>query len=566
MERVEDENVVSTFRGHSMKHRGLVVMGLVGVVSFVSGGWLLQRGSPQAGSVFQKARMFEDVLNHVSDYYVDSLDERKLYDMAIDGMLEQLNDPYTTFLREREYRDLTFSTTGNYAGLGIQIGVRDGWITVIAPLPDTPAEKAGIQSGDRIVQVDGVSTYGWKEEQALKTLRGEAGSKIKVTVARPGMDDSLPFEITRARIHVRSIEMATLLTPNIGYVQLRTVGENSPDEMSDAINDLRKKGAKSLVLDLRENPGGLLEQGVKLTDFFLDPGQVVVETRGRSSGSTKAYDADHSQLWPDMPVAVLVNGGTASAAEIISGALQDHDRALIVGSTTFGKGLVQTLFQLSANEALKITTARWYTPSGRLIQRQTKEEKAIANADTLGPQAAVDSAKQTKAAKEALAVYHTDGGRKLPGGGGIKPDVVVGTDTVTDAERDFVKALGSKFPAYRDVLTSYAIEMKVGGTVKDPAFKVTPAMRTELRKRLRDKGVNISDTVWTGVQKLVDESFSYEVVHYVFGKSQEFQRRAGDDVQVQTAVDLLKRAHNPKELIALGSTTPATPGATSSQR
>jgi carboxyl-terminal processing protease len=148
-----------------MKHRGLVLVGLVGVVSFVSGGWLLQRGSPQAGSVFQRARMFEDVLNHVADYYVDSLDERKLYDMAIDGMLEQLNDPYTTFLREREYRDLTFSTTGNYAGLGIQIGVRDGWITVIAPLPDTPAERAGIQSGDRIVQVDGSSTFGWMKSR-----------------------------------------------------------------------------------------------------------------------------------------------------------------------------------------------------------------------------------------------------------------------------------------------------------------------------------------------------------------------------------------------------------------
>src|SRR6185436_18361765 len=156
-----------------MKHRGLVVMGLVGVVSVVSGGWLLQRGSSQAGSVYQRARMFEDVLNHVADYYVDSLDERKLYDMAIDGMLTQLNDPYTTFLREREYRDLTFSTTGNYAGLGIQIGIRDGWVTVLAPLPGRPAGGARIQSGDRNGKGGGQSTYQWKEEQAVRTLRGE---------------------------------------------------------------------------------------------------------------------------------------------------------------------------------------------------------------------------------------------------------------------------------------------------------------------------------------------------------------------------------------------------------
>jgi carboxyl-terminal processing protease len=536
-----------------MKHRGLVIVALVGVVSFVSGGWLLQRGSSQAGSVYQKARMFDDVLNHVAEYYVDSVDEPKLYDMAIDGMLEQLNDPYTTFLHEQEYRDLTFNTTGNYAGLGIQIGVRNGWITVIAPLPDTPAERAGIQSGDRIVEVDGRSTLGWKEEQALKTLRGEAGTQIKVTVARPGVDDSLAFNLTRARIHVRSIEVATILAPTVGYVQLRTVGENSPSEISDAINDLRKKGAKGLIFDLRDNPGGLLEQGVKLTDFFLDPGQVVVETRGRSAGSTKSYDADHTQLWPDMPVVVLVNGGTASAAEIISGALQDHDRALVVGTTTFGKGLVQTLFQLSANEALKITTARWYTPSGRLIQRPAKEGTAVAAADSVTSRAVpFPTAKAPKDSVPA-ATFRTDAGRRIPGGGGIHPDLVVGSDSVTAAERDFAKALGSQIPVYRDVLTAYALDLKVQGAVKDPAFQVTPAMRAELLRRLRTKGVTVSDSLWGGVRKLVDEGFSYEITHYVFGKAQEFRRRAADDVQVQSAIDLLRRARTPKDLIALGS-------------
>jgi carboxyl-terminal processing protease len=537
-----------------MKRRGIVIVVLVGVVSFVSGGWLLQRGSSQAGSVYQKARMFDDVLNHVAEYYVDSVDEPKLYDMAIDGMLEQLNDPYTTFLREQEYRDLTFNTTGNYAGLGIQIGVRNGWITVIAPLPDTPAERAGIQSGDRIVQVDGRSTFGWKEEQALKTLRGDAGTQIKVIVARPGVDDSLAFNLTRARIHVRSIEVATLLSPSVGYVQLRTVGENSPSELSDAISDLRKRGAKGLILDLRDNPGGLLEQGIKLTDFFLEPGQVVVETRGRSAGSTKSYDADRPQLWSDLPIVVLVNGGTASAAEIISGALQDHDRALVVGTTTFGKGLVQTLFQLSSNEALKITTARWYTPSGRLIQRPPKEGTTVATADSAVGTVRVSAGKGAKESTPA-PTFRTDAGRQIPGGGGIHPDVVVGSDTVTDAEREFARALGSQIPVYRDVLTSYALDLKVQGVVKDPAFQVTPAMRGELQRRLRGKNVTVSDSLWTGVRKLVDQGFAYEVTHYVFGKSQEFQRRAADDVQVQAAIDLLRRAHSPKELIALGSTS-----------
>jgi carboxyl-terminal processing protease len=301
--------------------RGIVVLAMVGVVSFVSGGWLLQRGSTQAGSVYQKARLFEDIVSHVADYYVDSLDERKLYDMAIDGMLEQLNDPYTAFLREKEYRDLTLNTTGNYGGLGIQIGVRDGWVTVIAPLPDTPAEKAGMVGGDRIIEVDGQSAFGWKEEKAVQMLRGEAGTQVSVQVARPGVSDSLVFRITRARIHVRSVEFTTMLTPAIGYVQLRTVSESSPEEVRNNVNTLRKQGARSLILDLRDNPGGLLESGVDLTDLFLDRGQSVVETRGRSPGSTKSYAASQAQPWPDMPVVVLVDGNTASASEIISGAL-----------------------------------------------------------------------------------------------------------------------------------------------------------------------------------------------------------------------------------------------------
>lgn len=532
--------------------RGVLVLALVGLVSFVSGGWLLQRGSTQAGSVYQKARLFEDIVSHVADYYVDSVDERKLYDMAIDGMLEQLNDPYTAFLREKEYRDLTLNTTGNYAGLGIQIGVRDGWVTVIAPLPDTPAEKAGMIGGDRIVEVDEQSAYGWKEEKAVQMLRGQAGTQVKVRVARPGVSDSLMFNITRARIHVRSVEFTSMLTPSVGYVQLRTVAEASPEEMRDGINALRKQGARSLILDLRENPGGLLESGVELTDLFLDRGQVVVETKGRSPGASKSYSAEDAQAWADMPLVVLVDGNTASASEIISGALQDHDRALIVGTPTFGKGLVQTLFQLSATEALKITTAKWYTPSGRLIQRAPSGDIRIAiGGDTVGA---------AKRDTVAPAVYRTDAGRVLAGVGGIHPDVVAGSDTLGSAEREFARALGSKIPAYRDALTAYAIELKVQGAVKQESFTPTPLMRAELLKRIRAKGATMPDSVWNGVQKFIDQQFAYEAVHYSYSKAAEWRRRAADDVQVQRAVQLLQQARTPRELIALAANT--RPGAT----
>jgi carboxyl-terminal processing protease len=365
------------------------------------------------------------------------------------------------------------------------------------------------------------------------------------------VSDSLQFKITRARIHVRSVEFSMLLTPSIGYVQLRTVAETSPEEMRDNINTLRKQGARALILDLRDNPGGLLESGVELTDLFLERDQVVVETKGRSQGSSKSYAANDPQVWPDMPVVVLVDGNTASAAEIISGALQDHDRALIVGTPTFGKGLVQTLFQLSAAEALKITTAKWYTPSGRLIQRAPVGEARVAVADSAGA---------LKKDTAATMFFKTDGGRVIPGGGGIHPDVVAGSDSLTQAEREFAKALGSKIPAYRDALTTYAIELKVQGAVKEEAYTPTPVQRAELLRRIRAKGVDLPDSTWTGVRQFIDQQLSYEAVHYSFNRAAEFKRRAADDVQVQKAIQLLQRARTPRDLIALASTNTA-PGA-----
>jgi carboxyl-terminal processing protease len=370
---------------------------------------------------------------------------------------------------------------------------------------------------------------------------------VKVRVARPGVSDSLIFNITRARIHVRSVEFSSLLTPTVGYVQLRTVAESSPEEMRDGINALRKQGAKSLILDLRDNPGGLLESGVELTDLFLDRDQTVVETKGRSVGSSKSYSAEDPQVWPDMPVVVLVDGNTASAAEIISGALQDHDRALIVGTPTFGKGLVQTLFQLSATEALKITTAKWYTPSGRLIQRAQNPEVRIAIAG--------DSTVAAKKDTVATAVFKTDGGRVLTGVGGIHPDVVVGSDSLGTAEREFARVLGSKIPAYRDAMTAYAIELKVQGAVKQESFTPTAAHRAELIKRIRAKGATVPDSVWTAVQKFIDQQFAYEAVHYSFSKAAEWRRRSADDVQVQKAVQLLQQVRTPRELIALAANT-----------
>jgi carboxyl-terminal processing protease len=538
-----------------MRQRWGVIV-LVSVISFLSGGWLLQRGT--AGNVYQQARLFDDVLGHVSAYYVDSLGETDLYQKATTGMLEELKDPYSVLLTGDDYKALTEQTSGNYAGLGIQIDVREGWITVVAPLPETPAERAGVQTGDQIIEVDGKSTEGWKNDEAVKALRGESGSKVTITVRRSGIPDPIKFALTRAQIHIRSVPPGTMFDGGVGYISLNPVSETSAAELKQEIITLKGKGMKSMVLDLRLNPGGLLDQGVEVADLFLDAKQEIVATRGRARGSTKQFYDDARQAWPDLPIVVLVNDGTASAAEIIAGALQDHDRAVVVGTPTFGKGLVQTLFPLGDGVALKLTTARWYTPSGRTIQRTAHDEldqaeQAAAEAtDTIprenDPQAS-DSAIRSR------PIFRTDAGRVVRGGGGIVPDIVVRADTLTEGEREFAKELGTNLPAFRDALTTLALEYKTKKAVTSESFTVTPEMQQQVYQRLTAKGVKMKPDVFAGAGRLVKDQLGYEIARYVFGRPAEFRRRAADQKDMQTALQLLRRAQSPKDLLGLAMAT-----------
>ena len=534
-----------------IRHKGSVAAVVV-LAALVSGGWFLQRETEPAGSVYQQARLFDDVLAHVADYYVDSLDERQLYQMAIDGMLDQLKDPYSVFLRPDDFRQLSEATTGNYSGLGIQIDVRGGWITVVAPLPDTPAERAGVQTGDRIVALDGKSTEGWKQDSAVKALRGPAGTVAELQIRRAGIDKPIIYKLTRATIHIRSVDprLTMMLDNRVGYIALNPVSESSAREVAQAVDTLLKQGMKSLIFDLRQNPGGLLDQGVAVSDLFLDPGDTIVETRGRAPGSSHEFSDAKPQQWPHLPIVVIVNGGSASAAEIIAGALQDHDRAVLVGTPTFGKGLVQSFWRLTPETGLKLTTARWYTPSGRTIQRVTRneaEQEAQVIAAQRGQDIKVDSS----------ALFHTDAGRTIYGGGGIRPDIYVVADTFTTAERAFVKALSDKIPLYRDALATYALELKEGNRLAAPNFTVTQGMVDEIVRRVRAKGTDLPDTVIAGARTLISQELGYEAARYVFGRPAEFRRRIADDEQVKRALALADRARTPQELLTLANTQPS---------
>ena len=542
-----------------MKHRWAITAAIA-VISFFSGGWLLQRGSGDQ-AVFRQARIFDDVLNHVRHFYVDSVPEADLYKKATDGLLSELKDPYSVLLVEDDFKDLTEKTSGNYAGLGIQIDVRDGWITVVAPLPESPAERAGIQTGDQIVEVDGKSTHDWKSEAAVKALRGLPGSQVKILVRRPGLADPMPYELTRAAIHVKSVQPGTMFDGGVGYISLNPVSETSAIELQREIAAMKKKGMKSMLLDLRNNPGGLLDQGVKVADLFLDPGQEIVSTRGRSRGATRQFFDSDAQLDAALPIVVMVSEGTASAAEIIAGALQDHDRALVVGTPSFGKGLVQTLYPLGESTALKLTTARWYTPSGRTIQRIATDEmdqvrQAMADVD---PRMQRDSVSDS--ALKARPIFKTDAGRTVRGGGGIVPDVVVRPDTFTTPEREFVKAVGEKAAAYRDALTGYALELRQQKAIANEKFTVTPAMRKAFYDRLIKKGVAVTPATFEAASSFIDQQLGYEISRYSFGRQAESRRRWQDDPQMQEALRLLRRASTPKELLTLASAAGVSPSA-----
>jgi carboxyl-terminal processing protease len=400
-------------------------------------------------------------------------------------------------------------------------------------MSDGPAESAGVRAGDQIVEIEGESTYGWSVDRAVSVLRGETGSAVNFSVGRPGVREPIAFLVERAPIHVNSIRFADLLSDSVGYVWLESVTEESSAELVEQVNNLRGRGAKSLVLDLRWNPGGVLGQAIAVSDLFLDQGDVVVETRGRDSRSNRVFSADQTESWSEMPLLVLVNGFSASASEIIAGALQDHDRALLVGTPTFGKGLVQSVFPFGRVQALKLTTGRWYTPVGRSIQRMPVDRGQD-----------LDSVLALADPEE----YHTEGGRPLKGGGGIHPDFLVEPRELTEAEKAFNDALGSNVQAFRDVLGAYAREWTTMEQVSEE-FVTTSAMRAELLRRLRDRGASLPASVWNANADMVSRQFAYQVLRFGLGLDAEMRRRMSDDRVVERALEMLSGIETRDELM-----------------
>jgi carboxyl-terminal processing protease len=318
----------------------------------------------------EELRMFAEIFGRIKKDYVEPVSDKELLDYAIRGMLDGL-DPHSSYLDEDEFKEMQEGTSGEFGGLGIEVGTEDGFIKVIAPIDDTPAQQAGVQAGDLIIRLDDKPVKGLGLSEAVKLMRGKPGSKIKLTISRTDEDKPLVFEITRAIIKQSSVKSREL-EPGFGYVRLSQFQAHTTEDMLDAITRLNKKAGGKLtgmVLDLRNNPGGVLNAAVSVSDAFLTKG-LVVYTEGRLNSSVLKFKAAPDDVLNGAPLVVLVNGGSASASEIVAGALQDHNRAVVMGQPTFGKGSVQTIVPVNAKVAVKLTTARYFTPKGRSIQAE----------------------------------------------------------------------------------------------------------------------------------------------------------------------------------------------------
>lgn len=361
----------------SLRTAGVLALAVAGASAL--GLWLadgeLPVREPDHGSLsWEQAQLFAEVMERVKEDYVQPVDDRELLESAIRGMVSGL-DPHSEFLDREEYRDIRISTSGHYSGVGIEVATEDSRLTVIAPIDNTPAQRAGIRSGDTILSVDGVPVDPDRLHDAIERMRGRAGTRVSLTIGRESVEEPLRFRMMRENIQVASVRHE-LLEPTYGYVRVSQFNETTPDEMRAAIDDLLKKIQErrgtmltGLVIDLRNNPGGILDAAVDVADLFLDSG-VIVSAEGRTPEARFTRRAERGDILDGASIVVLVNEGSASASEIVAGALQDHRRALVVGTVTFGKGLVQTVMPLSEGRALKLTTSRYYTPSGDSIHKK----------------------------------------------------------------------------------------------------------------------------------------------------------------------------------------------------
>ena len=447
----------------------------VTAIALMGIGWVAGSDRVQAvGDTNYNLNLLYQIVNQIRTRYVDDLDEQHAVNAAIRGMLDTL-DPYTEFLEKKQNDEMKMmQIEGKYGGLGIKITKQDGALIVVALFDDTPAYTAGLQIGDRIVKIETQSTADIDVSRAADLLRGSPGTPVTISVQREEAEKPVDYKIMRAVITIPVVPYAEVMRDKIGYIKLNQFTEDAGSEVERALKKLKEQDARGVVLDLRGNPGGLLEQAVSVASKFLEDGRLVVYTKGRNTSQDKSYTASSSFTMRDLPLVVLVDEYSASASEIVAGAIQDWDRGVVVGTTTFGKALVQQIFPMTDGTALKITTARYYTPSGRMIQKLSRQRRET-------------GVEQTASAKDTAQVdakpaerFKTKSGRSVYGGGGIAPDF-----TVPYPEMPEVISALSDHSLFIKFSAQYTTQHP---GLKPETFEVTDAMLKEFRQFIQDKG------------------------------------------------------------------------------
>jgi carboxyl-terminal processing protease len=516
------------------------------VLSALAGGFFGSSALATQDEVTQQYRVFTAALAAIDREYVEKVPSERLVYQSIDGLLHTL-DPHSSFLEPRAYRQMRERQEGRYYGLGIRIVAVDGDITVESVFEGSPAYKKGLRRGDIIARVEGQDAKGWTTEQAVLKLKGPKGTTVNISLKRRGYEGLIDMEIERDEVNITTVRGAFMLDGETGFVKLAEFSETSDRELGAALEQLKAKGMRQLVLDLRDNPGGPLDQAIRVSNRFLPRGDLIVYTRGRIPNAEQDYKATEESDFTQLPIVVLVNRRSASASEIVSGALQDHDRALVVGETTFGKALVQSVYRIANDAGLALTTGRYYTPSGRMIQRPWDGSFD----EYLMYELREQSAEKPRAGAD---LKYTEAGRKVYGGGGIEPDKFFAGPIEGFTPTRFGRLLFAR-QAFANFADQFRAEgdTRLGAANKNKkpitrGFEITDQMMKDFRASLETQRIKIDDEAFAK-----DEAFIRAMIHYdidiaIFGVEEARRNLVAKDPQAQFALGQFDEAERLTEL------------------
>jgi carboxyl-terminal processing protease len=514
-------------------YRSLTAATLAILLSALAGGVFGRSALATEDRLPEHYRTFTAALSAIQANYAEPVQSDRLVYGAINGMLQTL-DPHSSFMDPRTYAQMRERQEGRYYGLGLTILAVDGDITVVRVFEGSPAYSKGIRRGDVIAVIEGEDAKGWTSDQAVRRLKGPKGSFVSIGVRRKGMDELIPMDVMRDEITIPAVTAYFMVDPQTGYVRIDDFAEHTEEELTDALKAMQKKGMKRLVLDLRGNPGGQLDQAIRMVNLFVQRGSMIVYTRGRVANADQDYRATENGEFLTLPMIVMVDRRSASASEIVAGALQDYDRALVVGETTFGKALVQSVYRVSQGAGLALTTARYFTPSGRMIQRPWDGSFDEYLTYTLR-----DQAERPHTAEQ---LKHTVGGRKVYSGGGIEPDKrfegpVEGFNPTplgrSLAARQLFASFAEQFSAEGD--TRAGAQGKNRRVVR-PAFAVDDAMLEDFKRFAVERKVVMDEAAFAKDREFIRAMLRYEIDVAVFSAAVARQRLIGDDPQAQFAL------------------------------